>query len=204
MKTNRVYKQFSSLILLGFILFGSLQIHGAQRFPEPTPNKYINDYAGIIDETSAREIINLGYELEQKTGAQAIIVTLTSLDGMPIETYANGLFRAWGIGQAQQDNGLLILLSINERSWRVEVGRGLEGAIPDILSNQVMEELAKPEFVQDNYGIGLAKASSHFSDLIATEYDTTLSHSLGVTLPSNTPIAHRSNHIGMLDRKSVV
>ena len=203
MKTKGVFKRFSSLILLVFIvfiLFTNLHVSGAQRFPEPTPNKYVNDYAGIIDEASARQIINLGYELEQKTGAQAIVVTVTDLESVPIETYANNLFRSWGIGQGNKDNGLLILLAFNEHSWRVEVGRGLEGAIPDALSNQVMLELAKPEFIQGNYGTGLAKAYSQFSDIIATEYDTTLTQSLGVTMPQSSvaPMQHRNNYIGTL------
>ncbi len=200
MKIKGALKRFSSLVLLGILIFSSFQLKAAYRFPEPTPNKYVNDYASVIDEASARQMINLGYELEQKTGAQAIIVTISSLDGAPIEDYANQLFRSWGIGQAHKDNGLLILLAINDHSWRVEVGRGLEGAIPDILSNQIMQELAKPEFVLNNYGVGLAKAYSKLCDTIGTEYNVTLTHSLGVALPESTtaPISHRNGYIGTL------
>ncbi len=199
-KLKGVLKRFSSLVLLGILIFNHIQLKAAYDFPDPTPNKYVNDYASVIDESSARQMVNLGYELEQKTGAQAIVVTISSLDGVPIEDYANQLFRTWGIGEAQKDNGLLILLAINDHCWRVEVGRGLEGAIPDILSNQIMQELAKPDFIQDNYGIGLAKAYSKFCDTIGTEYNVTLTHSLGTVLPQSptAPISHRNNYIGVI------
>lgn len=200
MKTKGVLKRFSSLVLLGLFIFSSFQLKAAYQFPHPTSYKYVNDYASVIDEASARQIINLGYELEQKTGVQAIVVTISTLDSVPIEDYANQLFRSWGIGEADKDNGLLILLSINDRSWRVEVGRGLEGAIPDLLSDQIMQELARPEFIQNNYAAGLTQAYSKFCDTIGTEYNVTLTHSLGVVLPENTtaPIRHRNNSIGVL------
>lgn len=66
MKIKGALKRFSSLVLLGILIFSSFQLKAAYRFPEPTPNKYVNDYASVIDEASARQMINLGYELEQK------------------------------------------------------------------------------------------------------------------------------------------
>lgn len=182
---KRDLKRYSSLILLGFILIFSLQLYASIEYPRPTAYKYLNDYAGVVDKTSAEQIIALGNELEQKTGAQAVIVTISTLEGYPIEEYANGLFRNWGIGQAQKDNGLLILLVVQDKQWRVEVGRGLEGAIPDVLSNRVMEALGRDAFAQENYGQGLAQTYSQFCDDIATEYNVTLEHSLHTLLPAN-------------------
>lgn len=183
---KRDLERYSSLILVGFILFFSLSIQAAVTYPRPSVYKYLNDYAGVVDSTSAQQIISLGNELEQKTGAQAVVVTINTLDGYPIEDYANGLFRNWGIGNAQKDNGLLVLLVVQDQQWRVEVGRGLEGAIPDVLSNRVMEELGRDAFVQGNYGQGLAQTYSQFCDDIATEYNVTLEHSLNTLLPTGT------------------
>lgn len=177
MKT-RDLKRYSSLILLTCVFWFSLCTQGAITYPRVTTYKYLNDYAGVVDRTNAQQIISLGSELEQKTGAQAIVVTMDTLNGYPIEDYANGLFRSWGIGQARQDNGLLILLVVQDAQWRVEVGRGLEGAIPDVLSNRIMEQLGKNAFIEGNYGQGLAQTYSQFCDDIATEYNTTLTHSL--------------------------
>lgn len=173
-------------VILLFICTLSLSISAVELdIPNPTEYKYINDYSGVVDEDYKREIISIGKELEDKTGAQATIVIINSTDNIDIETYSNKLFRAWGIGQSNKDNGLLILLAIQDRNWRIEVGRGLEGAIPDVLSNKVMTSLAMPSFTEGNYGEGLLKAYSKFSDYIAEEYNVTLEKSLNISLPTN-------------------
>lgn len=184
MKSIRDFKRYSSLVLIVLLLIGTFSVKAAIRYPTPTSNKYLNDYAGVVDDSSSKQIIALGSELEKQTGAQAVIVTIDSLEGIPIEDYANGLFRKWGIGQASKDNGLLILLAVKDKAWRVEVGRGLEGRLPDALTNRVMVELGRDYFAEGEYGQGLAKTYSVFCDEIATEYGVTLSHSLHVILPT--------------------
>ena len=172
----------SSLLII--ISFFSYEVTASTKYPEPSPYKYLNDYTGTIDETSTKEIVSIGKELEDKTGAQAVVVVVDSTEGAPIEDYAINLFREWGIGQSDKNNGLLMLLSINDKRWRVEVGRGLEGAIPDALSNRVMDSVAKPNFKEGNYGTGLSESYSALADYAAKEYGVTLEKSLNVTLPS--------------------
>lgn len=195
MKNIRDFRRYSSLILIVILLIGTFSVSAAIRYPSPTSNKYLNDYAGVVDESSSKQIIALGNELERQTGAQAVIVTIDSLEGVPIEDYANGLFRKWGIGQKNKDNGLLILLAVKDKTWRVEVGRGLEGRLPDALTNRVMVELGKDHFIAGEYGLGLTKTYSVFCDEIATEYGVTLTHSLHVRLPvqNHTSTQHRSS-----------
>ena len=191
-KIRRGYRWQSSLgmIVIGILIIGLvgqlIPLQAAVTYPNPSPYKYVNDYASVIDQNSNEQIILLGRELEQKTGAQAVVVTIDTLDGYPIEEYANGLFRKWGIGNSQEDNGLLILLVVNDKQWRVEVGRGLEGAIPDALSHRIMEALAQEAFSQGVYGVGLAQAYSEFCDQIATEYGVALTHSLQTSYNLNT------------------
>ncbi|CAM2077441.1 MULTISPECIES: TPM domain-containing protein [Clostridia] len=160
--------------------------NASSNYPTPTNLKYINDYTNTINNDYKKKIVSIGKELEGKTGAQAVIVVIDSTNNIPIEDYSNKLFRTWGIGKSDQDNGLLILLAINDRQYRVEVGRGLEGTIPDALSNRVMESLAKPSFSQGNYGEGLLNSYSKFCDYIAEEYGVTLEKSLNIELPSET------------------
>ncbi|MCD2500648.1 TPM domain-containing protein [Clostridium sp. NSJ-145] len=170
--------------LLIFSLLFSLNVFCSETFPDPTNLKYFNDYTNTIDYSTAKQIVSIGKELEDKTSAQAIIVVINSTNGAPIEDYANKLFRTWGIGKKTKDNGLLILLAINDKSWRIEVGRGLEGAIPDALTNRIMQTTAKPCFINGNYSEGLLNSYSIFSDYIASEYDVTLEKSLNITLPN--------------------
>ena len=184
------------LVLLSF----SFTVSATSQPLKPTSYKYLNDYTDTISEGNAKSIVSIGKELEDKTGSQAIIVVVDSTNGVPIEDYAINLFRDWGIGQKNKDNGLLILLSINDKTWRVEVGRGLEGAIPDVLSNRVMESVAKPSFITANYGEGLLNSYSVFTDYIADEYKVTLDKSLNINLPNNINSDARSNtssNIGM-------
>lgn len=191
-------KNFKSKLLIFFfslILLCSVNIipNAKINYPSPTNLKYINDYTNIIDDTYKKEIISIGKELEDKTNAQAIIVVINSTDGIPIEEYSNKLFRSWGIGQEDKDNGLLILVAVEDRQFRVEVGRGLEGSITDALSNRIMQSLAKPEFSEGNYGEGLLNSYSKFCDYIAEEYGVTLDKSLNISLPSSTTTNKNNN-----------
>lgn len=162
----------------------SAKAESTYTFPNPTSNKYVNDYVGILSIKESSDIIAIGKELEEKTSAQSVIVIIDSTNNVPIEDYTNKLFRAWGIGQKDKDNGLLILLAVTDKAWRVEVGRGLEGAIPDVLSNRVMESLGKSKFAEGNYGEGLLDCYSAFSDYIASEYNVTLEKSLNIQVPN--------------------
>lgn len=173
----------SSLLLLLFII--TYTVEGINKFPNPTQYKYVNDYVGILNNNELQQIVSIGKELEDKTTAQAIVVIIDSTNGEPIESYANNLFRRWGIGDKNKDNGLLLLVSMNDKKWRIEVGRGLEGAIPDALSNTIMTSLAQPNFASGNYGTGIVESYSTISDYIANEYNTTLEKSLKVQLPNN-------------------
>ena len=175
----KVFLLSSLLLLISFFQITSAETN----YPSPTNYKYVNDYVGVLTQDEKEEIISIGKELEDKTGAQAITVIVNSTDGKPIESYALNLFRTWGIGEKNKDNGLLILIALEDRSWRVEVGRGLEGAIPDALSNRVMESLAKEKFSTEEYGTGIVNSYSAFSDIIADEYGVTLDKSLNITIP---------------------
>ena len=166
---GKLKKCILTALIVSLVLCGNIsQILAEISVPRPTEYKYVNDYARIVDQNSAAQIIDLGRELEQKTGAQAIVVTVNTTNDIPIEDYANTLFRKWGIGRANKDNGLLVLLSLRDKKWRVEVGRGLEGAIPDALSNRIMQELGSFAFSKGYYGQGLAQVYSQFCDEIAT------------------------------------
>lgn len=168
----------SSLLLLCLVV---LPVEGSTNYPTPTNSKYINDYTNTLSNTEKSNIISIGSELENKTTAQAVVVVIDTLDNVPIETYANGLFRSWGIGNKDKDNGLLILVALNDKKWRVEVGRGLEGAVPDIVTNDVMTSVALPYFQNNNYGEGIVNSYSTLCDYIAKEYNITLDKSLNIT-----------------------
>lgn len=178
-KTKNFFVVMISIFFLSQML-SIISVNAVPKYPEPTQFKYVNDYVNVIDNKSARYIISVGKELEDKTGAEATVVVIDSLEGESIEAYANGLFRNWGIGQSSKNNGLLILLSIKEKKWRVEVGTGLEGAVTDIYSSRVMNDIAVPKFRQNQYGQGLREAYSILADNIAKEYEVTLDKNINI------------------------
>lgn len=181
---KRALNQIVYFLLLVICLL-SFSADAEIKIPSPTTYKYANDYSNVMDQNELNSIISIGKELEDKTGTQAVVVTLNSTNNVPIEEYAINLFRNWGIGQKGKDNGLLILLAINDRAWRVEVGRGLEGVIPDALSNRVMESIGKPKFINGQYGEGLINSYSTFCNYIASEYNVTLEGTSNIAMPNN-------------------
>jgi len=170
----------SNLILVLLCLRGATV---AETIPRPVG--YVNDYARVIDEGSKQSIEQLCQELESKTGAQLAIVTLSSLQGEPVEDYAVKLFQQWGIGKKDKSNGLLLLIAIQERRSRIEVGYGLEPIITDGYAGEVLRTL-RPYFRANQYGPGLYAAANQLALRVA--------ESAGVTL-SVKPVARRGGRV---------
>lgn len=138
------------IIALGNITYAQ------SKFPPLTG--YVNDVAHLLDNVAKQNLIKKLAELEDKTGDQIVIVTLPTLSGRDIETYSNSLFRKWGLGQKQINNGVLLVVAPNEREIRIEVGYGLEGILTDALSAVIINTFALPHFREGNYQKGIVEA----------------------------------------------
>jgi len=117
----------------------------------------IVDEANIIPPATRATIETRLKELEDKSGVQLVVASVKSLDGTDIETYANGLFRAWKLGEAKKNNGVLFLVAPNERKMRIEVGYGLEGTLTDALSKIILTSAVAPRFKAGDYGAGVER-----------------------------------------------
>jgi uncharacterized protein len=146
----------------------------AQDVAYPPPKGYVNDYAGILSPQSAQSIDLLCRQVESKTTAQIALVVVGTTKPLEIEQYAVELFERWGIGQKDKDNGLLLLVAVNDRAVRIETGYGLEGAIPDAIANNIIQQVIIPEFSKGQYEAGLIKAVLSIADIIAKEYNVSL------------------------------
>ena len=149
----------------------------------PVPTDFVADHAGILDGPAARQINNYLQELEQKTTAQVIVLTVLSLQGEPIENAARGLYNKWGLGQKSKDNGVLILVALKDKQYRIEVGRGLEGALPDGYVGQVSRDYFAANFRAKQYGPGLVEGTLVIVDKIAKEHGASISGMPQVTQP---------------------
>ena len=119
---------------------------------------YLVDDAGMVTDEDKKTLLTAGRELDEKTGAQIIVVTMNTLGGENLEDYANHLFRAWGIGDKQKNNGVLLLIVKEDRKFRIEVGYGLEGTITDGFAGEVLESM-KIYFRDEDYSPAILKAS---------------------------------------------
>jgi uncharacterized protein len=164
-------KLFKSLLLLFFVGFvGVHTLHAQNVLPKPNPPKLVVDAAGIL---SAAEIATLEKKLvafDDSSSNQISVVIIPTLDGNALEEYANKLFRAWGIGDAKKNNGVLLLIAVNEKKIRIEVGYGLEGAITDVQSKSIIDNDLQPAFRNKTYYQGIDVAIDHISKAAVGEY----------------------------------
>lgn len=160
-------KSFLFLILI----FLSLSLSYAVTFPNYSlENKYVTDTVGIIDSNYGAQITNLCAGIEKSTGAQIAVVIINSTEELSIEEYALRLFEKWGIGEKDKDNGLLILIAIEDREYRIEVGYGLEGILNDAKVGRLAREFFVDNFRAGNYGEGIYLAVDTIGKELGGEY----------------------------------
>lgn len=116
------------------------------------------DQAGMIDAATEAELTTKLAAFEQKSTDQIVIATMDSLDGESIEDFANRQFRAWGLGQAGENNGILLLVAKDDRKMRIEVGYGLEGTLTDLHSKLIIENTMVPAFRAGDFSGGISRA----------------------------------------------
>ncbi len=130
------------------------------------PNGFVNDFAKILTVENVQALNERLTGLKNTTGAEVTIVTVSSLGDETIETYSTKLVEEWGIGVKGKDNGLLILIAPNERQARFEVGYGLEGAITDLQSSNIINKVMTPAFKAGDYYSGLNGAVEAVTSII--------------------------------------
>jgi len=155
--------------LLVVVIAGLLAASAAAQGTLPKPAGRITDLANVIDAATEAGLDRRIDQLEQKTTAEIAVVTVPSLDGAPVEDYAVRLFKDWGIGQAKQDNGVLVLVAPTEGEMRIEVGYGLEGVLPDGLAGQIIREQFIPRFRDDDYNGGIRDGVARVIEVVARQ-----------------------------------
>src|SRR5713226_7084504 len=138
------------------------------------PTGYVTDLAGVINAEKKASLEALCTELEEKTGAQLAIVTVRSLEGESVETYAVDLFKQLGIGSKKDNRGVLLLLAPNERKYRIEIGYGLEPVINDARAGDAGRAMV-PFLRQGDYSKAAEIAARQLARYIADNAGVTLS-----------------------------
>lgn len=139
--------------------------------PKPNPPRLVNDQADVLSSEQEGILEERLVALDDSTSNQIAIVTIKTLNGYDVADYANKLFRSWGIGGSKHNNGVLILVSTSEHKIRIEVGYGLEGAIPDITASSIIDNDLSPNFKNGDYYRGFDEAITSLGKAAAGEYN---------------------------------
>jgi uncharacterized protein len=159
-----------------FVLFACGFLFAAEKYPQP--RGAVNDFANIIDQASAAKMEALAREVLQKTGTAVVVVTVPTIgENEETSMYANGLYKAWGIGKKGEDKGVLIFLTVKERKIRIETGYGVEGILPDGLVGEIRDKYLKPQLRAGNYGQAFYDTMYVLSSYIAKDAHVQLSGS---------------------------
>lgn len=150
------------------------------RYPEPVG--YVNDFANVISPEYEIKIESVIREVKNKTSVEIAVVTIPSTEGEDIQPYSVELYTKWGIGKKGKDNGVLILVAINDRKAWITTGYGLEGILPDGLTGSIYRNYMRPAFREGKYGEGIYGAVLSIASTIAKSY--------GVKLSPKTPLTY--------------
>jgi len=175
---------FAILALSFLIVIPAALVH-AERWQELNVQGYINDFAGVLDPTTVEGLTRLCTEVDQKAKAQIALVTIKSLDGDPVEDFANHLFQKWGVGYKGTDRGVMFLLAVGDRKYWTEVGYGLEPILPDGKVGGFGRDMV-PLLRQGNYNAAVLQVVSQLAEVIAQDSHVSLT-SLGQSHPAPPP-----------------
>lgn len=126
--------------------------------PPPVPRDYVIDLANIISSDVRTQLNSSLQNFERKTTSQMLVLTVRSLDGQSIEEFAFNTKEKWKLGQKGEDNGVLVVVALKERKYRIEVGYGLESVLPDSLAGSIGREYFVPYFRKGDYSAGIYNA----------------------------------------------
>ena len=164
---------------------------------KPTTSIYVQDYAHVLSPQIINNINAYSLEVDKKTTAQIVVVTIPTLDGASLEEFSTELYRQWGIGTKEKNNGVLLLVVVNDRKSRIEVGYGLEGALPDGLTGRIQDSSMLPYFKTGDYNKGIWQGYGNIVTTVLKEYNLT-PDDLKISGTRPTPTNNNSSAFGDL------
>ena len=156
--------------MVGLCLVLALQSFAAEVIP-PKPDRYFNDYAGVVSKEAASRFNEQLAQFERDTSDQVVVAVFPKMESdSDIADYTQRVAQAWGVGQKERRNGVVLFVFIQDRKMFVQVGYGLEGALPDATAFDITERRIKPLFRTGNYEAGLATGIDLICKAIRGEY----------------------------------
>lgn len=142
----------------------------AASVPDPTSYFYVNDYVGVLSGDTKSDIVSKNDGLYNATGAQIVVAVVQDTGGVSMEQYAYDMANAWGIGSAEKNNGVLLLLSVGDDDYQCIQGSGLETLLPTSTLSRILQEDLEPDFADKNYDAGVKKTFASLYDAVSSIY----------------------------------
>ena len=168
MISGRLHRTVLGILLVAACFFSVAAT--VQALDVPPLKGYINDYADMISPSARAQLENELKAFEQSDSTQVVILTIPSLEGEVIEEYGIKVAEAWKIGQKDKDNGVIFLVSKQDRKIRIEVGRGLEGKLTDLTAGRIVDLVVKPRFKRGDFDGGFVAGVSAVIDSTRGEF----------------------------------
>jgi len=158
------------VVALAIVTLFAINGHAAEVIP-PKPAGYFNDYAGVVSKESAYRFNEQLAQFERDTSNQVVVAVFPKMQSdSDIADYTQRVAQAWGVGQKERRNGVVLFVFIQDRKMFIQVGYGLEGALPDATAFDITERHIKPLFRAGNYEAGLATGIDLIRKAIRGEY----------------------------------
>jgi uncharacterized protein len=162
-------KQVTLLVAAFFVLLAT-QSQAAEPIP-PKPDRYFNDYAGVVSKSASLRFNEELAQFERETSDQVVVAIFPKMQSdSDIADYTQRVAQAWGIGQKGRRNGIVLFIFVQDRKMFIQVGYGLEGALPDITAFDITENRIKPHFRNSDYEGGIATGIDSIFKAIRGEY----------------------------------
>jgi uncharacterized protein len=159
-----------ALLLASFVALLATKSHAAEVIP-PKPDRYFNDYAGVISKSAALRFNEELARFERETSDQVVVAIFPKMQSdSDIADYTQRVAQAWGVGQKERRNGVVLFVFVQDRKMFIQVGYGLEGALPDVTAFDITEYNIKPHFRNGDYEGGIAVGIDSIFKAIRGEY----------------------------------
>lgn len=152
------------------LVLSSVGVKAETQIPKPEGDIYVQDFAHVLSNDEKSDLIQLGRSLDQKTKAQIAVLTIPSLKGRNLEEYAVDAFRTYQLGDKKLNNGVLLFLVINDKKIRIEVGYGLEGALPDGKVGRILDQYAIPYLKNNQADKAVVNTYKKLFNEVSNEY----------------------------------
>jgi uncharacterized protein len=159
-----------ALLIAALLASLAIESQGAEVIP-PKPDRYFNDYAGVVSKEPAYRFNEQLAQFERETSDQVVVAIFPKMQSeSDIADYTQRVAQAWGVGQKERRNGVVLFVFVQDRRMFIQVGYGLEGALPDVTAFDITEYKIKPHFRSGDYEGGISIGIDSIFKAIRGEY----------------------------------